>query len=354
MKRKESRQLLFAFADGPSGNKDELASGEPDEKSVLKQIAKARNAKDSCTTDPLPRGLMEEIASAQNLATALLHVARNDGSPGVDGITTDEMVKEGHRLLESLRSDLLAGSYRPGEVRRKEIPKPDGGSRKLGIPNVLDRWVQQAVHQVLAPIFEANFHPSSHGFRPDRGAHTTLAEAKAHLLAGCDWVVAIDLSKFFDRVNHQRLLARLAQTVEDKRVLRLIDQFLKAKVVLPDGTLVVSEEGTPQGGPLSPLLSNVVLDELDWELHRRGLRFVRYADDFNVYVRSKRAGERVMASLARFIEGRLRLKVNLDKSEVARPEEIHLLGFSLKVANEQVQVTFPSEQWTGCGNASGP
>ena len=281
---------------------------------------------------------MEEIASVQNLATALLHVARNDGSPGVDGITTDEMVKEGHRLLESLRSDLLAGSYRPGEVRRKEIPKPDGGSRKLGIPNVLDRWVQQAVHQVLAPIFEANFHPSSHGFRPDRGAHTTLAEAKAHLLAGCDWVVAIDLSKFFDRVNHQRLLARLAQTVEDKRVLRLIDQFLKAKVVLPDGTLVVSEEGTPQGGPLSPLLSNVVLDELDWELHRRGLRFVRYADDFNVYVRSKRAGERVMASLARFIEGRLRLKVNLDKSEVARPEEIHLLGFSLKVANEQVQV----------------
>jgi len=338
LKRKESYQLLFAFADGPTGCKDERAAGEPTGKSVLQQIAKARNVKDSCTTMAPPVGLLEEIVSPQNLAAALLHVARNDGAPGVDGVTTDEIVSAGSRLLKSLRSDLLAGRYQPGEVRRKEIPKSDGGSRKLGIPNVVDRWVQQAVHQVLSPTFERNFHPSSHGFRPERGAHTALAEAKEHLLAGCDWVVAVDLSKFFDRVNHQRLLARLAQTVEDKRVLRLIDQFLKARVVLPDGTILSTEEGTPQGGPLSPLLSNIVLDELDWELQRRGLRFVRYADDFNVYGKSKRAGERVMASLTRFIESRLRLKVNLEKSEVARPDGIHLLGFSLKVANEQVLV----------------
>ncbi|MFN8613786.1 MAG: group II intron reverse transcriptase/maturase [Vulcanimicrobiota bacterium] len=330
MKREESHQLLFAFADSPKGSKDDKPVGEPTGKSILQQIAKARKDEDSCTTKGPPEGLMEKVASRQNLASALLHVARNEGAPGPDGMTTEEILEAGHRLLEPLRSDLLAGRYRPGEIRRKEIPKPGGGSRNLGIPNCIDRWVQQAVHQILEPAFEPGFHPSSHGFRPDRGAQTAIAEAKQHLMSGCNYVVSIDLSRFFDEVNHQRLLARLARTIADKRVLRLIDQLLKAKVVLPDGTRVNTEKGTPQGGPLSPLLSNVVLDELDWELERRGLKFVRYADDFNAYVKSQRAGERVMASLTRFIEKRLRLKVNQDKSEVAPPEDIHFLGFSLK------------------------
>jgi group II intron reverse transcriptase/maturase len=282
---------------------------------------------------------MERVASSQNLASALLHVARKQGAPGVDGVTTEEVLAAGHRLLEQLSRDLLSGRYQPGEIRRVEIPKPEGGSRDLGIPNVVDRWVQQAVHQILGPIYEPKFHPSSHGFRPDRGAKTAITEAKEHLLGGCSWVVAVDLSKFFDRVNHQRLLARLAHDVPDKRVLRLIHQMLKAKVVLPNGTRVNTEEGTPQGGPLSPLLSNIVLDELDWELQRRGLKFVRYADDFNVYVRSQRAGLRVMTSLTAFIERRLRLKVNVDKSEVSLPEKVHFLGFSLvKMDAQRVEV----------------
>jgi group II intron reverse transcriptase/maturase len=281
---------------------------------------------------------MERIASPENLASALLHVARNQGAPGVDGVTTEEILGAGHLLLGRLREDLISGRYQHGEIRRVEIPKSGGGSRNLGIPNVLDRWVQQSCLQVLEPIFEPQFHPSSHGFRRARGAETAIDEAKEHLNTGCSWVVAIDLSKFFDRVNHQRLLDRLARSVPDKRVIRLIHQMLKAKVVLPNGTLVNTEEGTPQGGPLSPLLSNIVLDELDWELNRRKLRFVRYADDFNVYVRSQRAGLRVMASLTTFIEKRLRLKVNLDKSEVSPPEKVHFLGFNLVQGRNRVEV----------------
>jgi len=274
-----------------------------------------------------------------NLAEALLHVARNRGAAGVDGRSVEEVVADAHRLLPTLRRALRSGQYRPGDVRRVWIPKPGGGQRGLGIPNVVDRWVQQAVHQVLGPVFESTFHSSSHGFRPHRGAHTALAEAKGYLVEGRTWVVSLDLSEFFDRVNHQRLLARLSHRVSDGRLLRLVHQMLKAKVVLPDGTRVVTEQGTPQGGPLSPLLSNVVLDELDWELARRGLCFVRYGDDFNVYVRSERAGRRVMVSLTRFIEKRLRLKVNASKSHVAPPEEVHFLGFSLHAkADGQVEV----------------
>jgi group II intron reverse transcriptase/maturase len=339
LKRRESHQLRFAFADSPQGSKDEAPNGVSSGKSILQQIAKARKVKDSnATSDPL-EGLMEKIASPQNLASALLQVARNQGAPGVDGVSTEEVLEAGPRLLNQLGKDLISGSYQPGEIRRVEIQKPGGGSRHLGIPNVVDRWVQQAAHQVLGPVFEPKFHPSSHGFRPGRGAQTAIPEAKEHLLGGCSWVVGIDLSKFFDRVNHQRLLARLAQEVPDKRVLRLIHQMLKAKVVLPNGLRVNTEEGTPQGGPLSPLLSNIVLDELDWELQRRGLKFVRYADDFNVYVRSQRAGLRVMASLTTFIEKRLRLKINADKSEVSLPESVHLLGFSLiKMDVDRVEV----------------
>jgi group II intron reverse transcriptase/maturase len=194
----------------------------------------------------------------------------------------------------------------------------------------VDRVVQQALLQVMEPVFEPTFHDNSHGFRPRRGAQTALAQAKGYVQEGFDHVVDIDLSKFFDRVNHQRLLGRLAQRIDDGRVLRLVHRMLKARVVLPEGTVVSTAEGTPQGGPLSPLLSNVVLDELDQELSRRGLRFVRYADDFMVFVRSARAGHRVMASIQRFIEGRLRLKVNQDKSRVDRPDHLHFLGFTLR------------------------
>lgn len=330
MRSVESGQLPFAFADSPSGSGDVAPAGVPVGKAFLQLRAKARKTKDSTTTAAVDSSrLLDAVASPANLAAALLHVARNKGAPGADGRSVDEVVAVAHRELPRLRYGLLSGQYRPGDVRRVWIPKPGGGQRGLGIPNVIDRWVQQAVHQVLGPVFEPTFSDHSHGFRPGRGAQTAIADAKRHLEVGFTWMVSIDLSKFFDRVNHQRLLARLGQRVEDGRLLRLVHLMLKAKVVLPDGTRVTTEEGTPQGGPLSPLLSNIVLDELDHELTRRGLRFVRYADDFNIFVRSERAGHRVMASTTRFIERRLRLKVNVEKSAVARPREIHFLGFSL-------------------------
>jgi len=285
------------------------------------------------------RSPVERAASLPSLARALLHVARNKGAAGVDGQSTDEVVEHARTVLPVLRRELLRGSFRPGDVRRVWIPKPGGGQRGLGIPNVVDRVVQQAVLQILEPIFEPTFHPGSHGFRPRRGAHTAIAEAKEYVGNGLTTVVDIDLSKFFDRVNHQRLLNRLGQRVDDGRVLRLVHRMLKAKVVLPDGTRVSSDEGTPQGGPLSPLLSNIVLDELDWELDRRGLRFVRYADDCNIFVGSERAGLRVMDSTRKFIERRLRLKVNDEKSSVDRPDKLHFLGFRLVPGRDgEVQV----------------
>jgi len=323
----EPRQLCLAFADSPEGGGEDQSSGGPEGREFLLQTASTRTATGSTTT--AASELLEEVASPQNLVRALLHVARKKGAGGVDGKSVDEVVSASHRLLPRLRRDLLEGRYEPGDVRRVWIPKPGGGQRGLGIPNVVDRWVQQAVHQVLMPLFEPTFHRSSHGFRPHRGAATAIAEAKECVAAGLTTVVSVDLSKFFDRVHHQRLLARVGQRVKDPMILRLIHRMLKAKVVMPDGTRVSSDEGTPQGGPLSPLLSNIVLDELDWELQRRGLRFVRYADDFNVFVGSKRAGERVMANLIGFITRRLRLRVNDDKSAVTRPEDLHFLGFSL-------------------------
>jgi group II intron reverse transcriptase/maturase len=232
-------------------------------------------------------------------------------------------------------------------IRRVWIPKPSGGERGLGIPNVIDRLVQQAVHQVLSPHYEPTFHPSSHGFRSGRSCHTAIAEAGRHLQEGHEWVVDLDLEKFFDRVHHDRLMARLAQRIKDRLLLRLIRQMLKAKVVMPDGVVVATEEGAPQGGPLSPLLSNIVLDELDWELEERGHRFVRYADDANIYVRSERAGRRVMATVVQFIERRLRLKVNAGKSAVAQPEKRHFVGFRLRRNRETSQVeVLPSKRST--------
>lgn len=339
MKSMEPRQLPLVFADSPKGG---IASEEVSEltpREHLLHIARARKT-EGTIAQARPKASLEEVASVPNLARALLHVAQNKGAAGVDGKSVEEVEAAAPWLMPKLREAILSGQYMPGDVRRVWIPKPGGGQRGLGIPNVIDRWVQQAVHQVLAPIYEPIFHQSSHGFRPERGAQTAVAEAKAHLREGRVWVVAIDLSKFFDRVNHQRLLSRMAQEIDDPDVLKLVHQMLKAKVVLPDGTRVASEEGTPQGGPLSPLLSNIVLDELDWEMERRGLKFVRYADDFNVYVRSERAGKRVMEGLTRFVEGRLRLEVNQDKSDVAPSSKIHFLGFKLAAkAKGEVEVS---------------
>jgi group II intron reverse transcriptase/maturase len=272
--------------------------------------------------------MMEEVV--ERLGSALSKVVSNKGAPGRDGMTVEALQARWPAIAPKLSADLLAGSWRPGEIRRAHIPKAGGGQRGLGIPNVIDRVVMEAVRQVLEPLFEPTFHPSSHGFRPGRSCHTAVAEAGQHLQDGYEWVVDIDLEKFFDRVNHQRLMARLAQRVSDRRLLVLIGRLLAARVVLPDGVVIGIDEGVPQGSPLSPLLSNIVLDELDTELARRGHRFVRYADDANVYVRSERAGRRVMASLERFIGGRLRLKINRDKSAIARPENRHFLGFCLR------------------------
>ncbi len=334
MRRAGNHQLNFAFADSPQGGKDVAPPGRPDGKARLLHIAKSMRAEDPAAGKVDAEELMERIVAPGNLAMALLNVARNKGAPGVDGRSIEEVVEAFGSLMSKLRRELVDGSYRPGDIRRVWIPKPGGGQRGLGIPNVIDRWVQQAVHQQLEPIFEPTFHQSSHGFRPRRGAHTAITEARRYVEEGYGYVVDLDLSKFFDRVHHQRLLSRLGQRIADNRVLSLIKRMLKAKVVMPDGKRVSTPEGTPQGGPLSPLLSNVVLDELDQELHRRGLRFVRYADDCNIFVRSERAGHRVMASTRRFIEKRLRLLLNEEKSAVARPSERHFLGFRLCVAED--------------------
>ena len=333
-----SRQLKFVFAASPPGGGKSGPSDASVGRDFLLHTASRRTANDLGARAADASRLLEAAASPANLATALLNVVRNKGAPGVDGRSVMEALGSARSLLPRLHRALLNGTYQPGDIRRVWIPKPGGGQRGLGIPNVIDRWVQQAVLQVLEPIFEPTFHSSSHGFRPKRGAHTAIAEAKEYVGDGYGVVVDIDLSKFFDRVHHQRLLSRLGQKVTDSRILKLIGQMLKAKVVMPDGTRVSTDEGTPQGGPLSPLLSNVVLDEFDKELARRGLRFVRYADDCNIFVRSERAGQRVMSSIRKFLQSRLRLLVNEEKSKVARPDEIHFLGFRLRKAKDRTKV----------------
>lgn len=317
-------EMFGETADSPPGADGGTDEGQPLPAPLA--VPKSRNR----TRDALPAMTMEEVANEDNLRRAFQQVASNHGAPGPDRQSVEEVREHLFDVLSALRSELLDGSYRPGNIRRVWIPKSNGGQRGLGIPNVIDRIAQQAVHQVLSPYYETTFHASSHGFRPGKSCHTAIAEAKQHLEEGHEWVVDLDLEKFFDQVNHQRLLARLERTVADRRVLGLIHRMLKAKAVMPDGVVVSTEEGVPQGGPLSPLLSNIVLDELDRELEQRGHRFVRYADDCNIYVRSERSGQRVMDGIRSFIERRLRLKVNAEKSAVSRPESRHFVGLTLR------------------------
>jgi RNA-directed DNA polymerase len=285
--------------------------------------------------------LMEEVCERENRREALRRVKANKGSPGVDGMTVDEITDYLQQHWPAIRERLLNGTYEPQPVMRMEIRKPDGGGmRKLGIPTVLDRVIQQAVMQVLQRRWDRTFSDHSYGFRPGRSAHQAVAQAQQYIAAGHGWCVDLDLEKFFDRVNHDKLMGQIAKRVEDKRLLKLIRAFLNAGV-MENGLVSPSVEGTPQGGPLSPLLSNLVLDELDRELERRGHRFVRYADDCNIYVRSERAGQRVMESVTQFISQKLKLKVNEAKSAVARPQERKFLGFSFTAGPEVKRVIAP-------------
>ena len=272
--------------------------------------------------------LMEQVVRRDNAVKAWLAVKRNRGAAGIDGMTTEKLGDHLRKHWESIREKLKQGTYVPSPVRRVEIPKPQGGTRLLGIPTVVDRWIQQMLLQVLQPIFDPQFHASSHGFRPGRSAHDAVRSAQSYIQEGKSWVVDMDITKFFDRVNHDILMHRIGQTIRDKRVLRLIGKYLRAGVMI-EGVVQSSEEGTPQGGPLSPLLANIYLDALDQELERRGLAFSRYADDCNIYVGSQRAAERVLASITEWIAKHLRLEVNANKSGVGRPWERKFLGFRL-------------------------
>ncbi len=314
--RQKSRQLELPFdsrGEAPRGGR----SGE---------ASTAANGNGRSGTDHL----MEEVVGRDNLKAALKRVRKNKGSPGSDGMTVDELPAYLVENWPFLRTQLLAGTYQPKPVRRQTIPKSDGGTRELGIPCVLDRLVQQAILHVLQPRFDPTFSEHSHGFRPGRSAHDAVREAQHYIQEGRGWVVDADLEKFFDRVNHDVLMGLLAKRIADKRLLRLIRGYLEAGILV-NGVTQERHEGTPQGGPLSPLLGNVLLDEVDRELEKRGHAFVRYADDCNVYVRSKRAGERVMGALRR-LYGQLHLRLNEAKSAVAKPRDRKILGYSFWVA----------------------
>jgi len=307
-------QLCMELGELPQGRFD-----VPSEEFIAKRLAES------------PTGdirLMEMVCERENMRRALLRVEKNAGAPGVDGMKTSQLRGYMKQHWEEIKATLLDGTYKPSLVLRKEIPKPDGGIRPLGIPTVLDRCIQQAIAQILQELWDHTFSEHSYGFRPGRSQHMAILQAKCYVEEGYTHVVDIDLSKFFDRVNHRRLMSRLAQRITDKRMLRIIRAFLNSGILIGD---IIEEpgEGTPQGGPLSPLLANIVLDELDKELEKRGLRFVRYADDCVIYVKSKRAAERVMGSISRVITWRLKLKVNEAKSSVTHPWLSRYLGYRI-------------------------
>ena len=316
-RQKNQLQMVLAFTD----------EGRSEAPKARREGTESLTAKRACESSAIPEQVMEEVCGRENCLQALKRVKSNKGSPGIDGMRVSELPGYLKQHWPAIREQLLNGTYKPQPVRRVEIAKPDGGVRQLGIPTVLDRFIQQAVMQVLQGRWDPTFSEHSHGFRPQRSAHQAVAKAQQYIAAGQRWVVDLDLEKFFDRVNHDRLMAGIAQRVSDKRMLKLIRAFLESGV-MENGLVSAVEEGTPQGGPLSPLLSNLVLDELDRELERRGHRFVRYADDSNIYVRSERAGQRVMESVKRFISEKLKLKVNESKSAVAKPQERKFLGQS--------------------------
>jgi RNA-directed DNA polymerase len=315
--RRQKNQLELAFTD-KSRSEAPRVSVEGTESFTAKRMVES---------PAIGEGLMEEVCERENCKRALGRVKANKGSAGVDGMTVQQLPGFLKQHWPAIREQLLSGTYEPQPVKRVEIPKPDGGKRKLGIPTVLDRFIQQAVMQVLQERWDRTFSDHSYGFRPGRSAHQAVEQAQRYIAEGYRWVVDLDLEKFFDRVNHDKLMAGMAKRVSDKRLLKLNRAYLRAGV-MEGGLVSPVDEGTPQGGPLSPLLSNMVLDELDRELERRSLRFARYADDSNIYVRSRRAGERVMESIGRFITTKLKLKVNQQKSAVARPWERKFLGFS--------------------------
>jgi len=317
MARRQKTQLELAF--------DTKGTGEARTSRAGGTEANAARADNESPAAREPS--MERVVERDNLRKALAQVRRNKGAPGIDGMTVDALASHLKDHWPTIRSQLLIGAYRPQPVRRVEIPKASGGMRALGIPTVLDRFIQQAVLQVLQAQWDATFSDASFGFRPGRSAHKAVAKAQEHIASGYRIVVDMDLEKFFDRVNHDVLMGLVAKRATDKRLLRLIRSFLTAGA-LEGGLVAPMEQGTPQGGPLSPLLSNLMLDVLDKELEKRGHRFVRYADDCNIYVCSRRAGERVMSGVERFLEKRLKLKVNKTKSAVARPAERKFLGFS--------------------------
>lgn len=318
-----TQQLRFGW-DRVSGSEGE-AQGE--ERSVC-QVATA-----SERTEPPRNVTMEEVVRRENLQKALKRVCANKGSPGVDGMAVEELRDYLKTHWSGIREELLQGQYKPQPVKQVMIPKPGGGTRMLGIPTVLDRFIQQAILQVLTPIYDPTFSAHSYGFRPGRNAHQALRQAKKYIEEGYEWVVDIDLEKCFDRINHDILMGRIARRISDKRILRLIRLYLQAGIMV-NGVVQERYEGTPQGGPLSPLLSNILLDELDKELERRCHKFCRYADDCNIYVQSERAGKRVMDSTERFLTKRLKLKVNRQKSAVAKPQERKFLGFSFTSGRE--------------------
>jgi RNA-directed DNA polymerase len=316
--KRQKNQLVLAF----------LEEGRSEAPRASVEGTESLAAERSAESPAIGEALMEEVCERENREQALARVKANKGSPGVDGMKVHELPGYLKQHWPAIREQLLSGTYQPQPVRRKEIDKPDGGGvRKLGIPTVLDRWIQQAVMQVLQKRWDRTFSEHSYGFRPGRSAHEAVEVAQKYIAAGHRRCVDLDLEKFFDRVSHDKLMAKIAERVSDKRLLKLIRAFLTVGV-MEGGLVSPVDEGTPQGGPLSPLLSNIVLDEFERELERRGLRFARYADDCNVYVRSRRAGERVMESLKRFLTSKLKLKVNEQKSAVARPWERKFLGFS--------------------------